>query len=170
MFEKGDYIIYGSIGVCQVTDITEISLDGVPKDKLYYVLHPVNQDGSKIFTPVDNNKNVIRKLISKEEVLALIDEIPDIEELWIANDRMREEKYKECIRSCDCREWVKVIKTLHLRKKERLSQGRKTLSADDRYLKLAEENLYSELSIQLGIPKDEVEKYITTRIKQLPVK
>ena len=36
---------------------------------------------------------------------------------------------------------------------------------DERYLKLAEENLYSELSIPLGIPKERMAEYIASRIE-----
>lgn len=97
----------------------------------------------------------------------MIDDILGIEELWITNDKLREEKYKQCIRSCDCRDLIRIIKALYLRKQERLLIGKKITITDCKYLKLAEENLYSELSIPLEIPKDEMEKYITVRIDML---
>ena len=75
-------------------------------------------------------------------------------------------KYKECIRSCECRELIRIIKTIYIRKKERLSQGKKVTAVDERYLRLAEENLYSELSLLLGIPKNRMEHYITVRMKR----
>lgn len=105
MFEKGEYIIYGTSGVCKIEDITTMNMASVPKDKLFYVLSPSSQKGGRIFTPVDNSKAVMRRVLSKEEAAQLIDEIPVIEELWITNEKMREEKYKECMRSGDCRNW-----------------------------------------------------------------
>ena len=51
-----------------------------------------------------------------------------------------------------------------MRKQERLAQGKKTTAMDERYLRLAEENLYSELSLALGVPKEEMEAYITKRM------
>ena len=41
MFEIGEYIIYGTKGVCQVMDITSMDMDGMPRDTMYYILHPM---------------------------------------------------------------------------------------------------------------------------------
>ena len=67
MYEVGDLIVYGRTGICEVTEITTLKMNGVPKDKLYYILRPVREKHGKVFTPVDNEKIVMRKVISKEE-------------------------------------------------------------------------------------------------------
>lgn len=164
MFEKGDFIVYGNNGVCEVKDITTVNMKGVPRDRLYYILSPRHHKDSKIFTPVDSEKTVMRAVLTKEEANELINGIPTIEELWVSNDKLREEKYKETMRSCECRDWIKIIKTLYLRKQERIAQGKKTTAMDEKYLRMAEENLYSELSLALEIPKEEMEEYITKRM------
>ena len=166
MYEVGDLIVYGRTGICEVTEITTLKMDGVPKDKLYYILRPVREKHGKVFTPVDNEKIVMRKVISKEEAEELIREIPQIEGLWIGSEKQREEKYKECMKSCKCAEWVRIIKTLYLRKMSRLKQGKKITATDERYLRMAEGNLYSELSIALGIPESGMEAYITNQINE----
>ncbi len=166
MFDKGEFIIYGTTGVCKVEDITRMQMQGVPNDRLFYVLLPSGQKGGRIFTPVDNAKTPMRRILSREEASLLIDEIPGIEELWITNEKMREEKYKECMKSCDCKEWIRIIKTLYLRKMERSAQGKKITATDEKYLKMAEDCLYSELEIPLEIPKEDMEQYITDRITQ----
>ena len=148
-------------------EITTMEMDGVSKERLFYVLSPFAQSGGKIFTPVDSQKTLMRSVLSRDEAVHLIDEIPDIEELWITNEKQREEKYKDCMKSCDCREWIKIIKTLYLRKRERTAQGKKVTTTDEKYLRMAEDYLYSELSIPLEIPKEEMEQYITDRIEQL---
>lgn len=56
MYEVGDLIVYGRTGICEVTEITTLKMDGVPKDKLYYILRPVREKRGKVFTPVDNEK------------------------------------------------------------------------------------------------------------------
>lgn len=164
MFEKGDYIVYGTTGVCEVTDIRKMNMRGIPKDKLFYVLTPYNQKGSTVFTPVDSTKTVMRKILSKEQALELIDSMPEIEELYFSNDKVREEKYKECVRSCDCEQCIRVIKTLYLRREEKLSQGKKFAATDERYLRMAEENLYSELEVALHKDKKEVQQLIEERL------
>ena len=71
------------------------------------------------------------------------------------------------MRDCDCRQWVRIIKTLYFRKKERIAQGKKVTSVDEHYLKLAENQLYGELSVVMGMEKDELEDFILQRISSL---
>lgn len=164
MFEKGSYVIYGNSGVCEVVGVTTMDIEGISKDRLYYILKPYEQKSGTIYAPVDGTKTVLRHIISNEEANALIDDIPNIEDLWVANERQREEKYKECIRSCQCRDLVKIIKTLYMQKKRRNAQGKKATATDERYMKMAEESLYSELSMALGIPKTDMVQYISDKI------
>ncbi len=164
LFEKGEYIVYGMTGVCRVCDITEMDTDGNSGDRLYYVLEPAGTHGGRIITPVEGNKNVMRRILTREEAYDLIDGIREIDSLWITDDRQRENRYKEALKTCDCREWVGIIKTLYIRKKERLNRGKRMTEVDERYMKKTKENLYGELSIPLGIPAAEVERFITSRI------
>lgn len=78
--------------------------------------------------------------------------------------KKREEQYREAARKYDCREWVKIIKTIYLRKKNRRLEGKKITYIDEKYMKIAEDNLYGEISIPLNISPDSVEKYIIDRI------
>lgn len=48
-----------------------------------------------------------------------------------------------------------------------MAQGKKSATVDERYYRAAEEHLYSELAVALGIPMDEVECYIKERIGQM---
>lgn len=164
MFKIGEYVVHGRNGVCKIDDITKLEISGADKDKLYYVLVPMKSEQSKVFYPVDNNRVTMRSVISKDQAEDIVNEIKSIEPLWINNERLREAKYKEAISSCDCVEWIRIIKTLHMRNKERAQQGKKITYVDDRYLKEAKENLYEEFSIALDIEKDNVEQYITDHL------
>ena len=166
MFGKGEIVFYENKGVCEVMDVITMNLQGIPKDKLFYVLHPYFTKDDKIFTPIDNDKIIMRKLITKEEVDQLVGEISEIEELKIDNEKMREETYKECIRSCECKQWVRIIKTLKKRRNRRIQEGKKTTASDDRYLKLAENNLYSEISVRLGVSRLDVAGFLEGRFEE----
>ena len=161
MFNVGDFVVYGRSGICEVIDITTMSMTGIPGDKLYYILRPYKDKNGKICTPVDNDKIVIRAVISKEEAKCLLEQISDITELDIPNEKMRESMYKESIRSCECTELIKLIKTIRTRKQERLSIGKKITATDERYIKMAESSLYSEFSMVLEIPEQEMGQYIS---------
>ena len=57
MFEVGEYIVYGCKGVCQVEEITHIDIPGSNKDRLYYVLAPLeDRNGRRCSAPTDNAK------------------------------------------------------------------------------------------------------------------
>lgn len=169
MFEVGEYIIYGNTGVCRVAEIKKMAPPGTKADKLYYALDPVYDKGRRVYTPVSNEKVLMRKILTAKEADELINSVSQIDTLQIRDEKLREEKYKEAMRTCSCVEWVRMIKTLYLRGKSRQAEGKKITSSDARYLHLAEENLYGELSIALKIPKDKVEDFITQRVETFGV-
>ena len=165
MFEKGEFIIYGSSGVCQIDEIGPMEMSGAKEGKLYYTLLPVYTNGSKIFTPVDNTKIVMRKIMTKQEAMDAVIEIPDIKPLWIEDAKKREELNKETSHACTFEGYIKVIKTLFLRQQSRMENGKRLATIDERYLKMAEDSLYGELAVSLGMDKEDVVDYITERIK-----
>lgn len=165
MFEIGDYIVCGNNGICTVESIGTIDVPDVNPERLYYILQPVYAKGSVVYIPVDNEKIVMRKILTKEQAQALIDKIPEIETIPELNDKLREEKFKECLRHHDCTDWIRIIKTLYLRRQAREERGQKVTAMDARYLKVAEENLYCEFAMALGIDRDEVLDFIEHRIQ-----
>lgn len=165
MLKKGEFVVYGSRGVCEVLDITTLNMDGIKKDRLYYILRPYYESESKIFTPVEGNKTAMRKAISKEAAAELVDSISEIDEMSVGGHDQREDCYKEALKSGDCQKLIAIIKMLYMRKKQRVSEGKKILTLDDKYLKMAEQILYSELSVVLGIPKEEMLDYILQKVQ-----
>lgn len=163
MFEINEFVIHTTGGICQVTDIAPLDMPGADKDRKYYFLVPIKARGSRVFVPIDNT-NAIRRVMTDEEAWELIDEIPGIEELQVDNDKIREAKYKEAIKSCDCRELIKIIKNLYSRKLKRLEEGKKSTATDDKYFKIAEDNLFSEIAFAIGKNKDEIPDVIASRI------
>lgn len=164
MFQAGDVIVCGTHGVCRVEKVGPLSSAVADRERLYYTLKPLYERGSVVFTPVDNEKMVIRPVISREEALRLIDGIRDAEALGIEDERKREENYKTALKSCRAEELVKMIKTINARKRSRAARGKKATDADSRYVKLAEDYLYGELAISLDLERDQVKAFIRERI------
>lgn len=163
MFKLNDYVVYGSTGVCQITDIMRdknISGDEIE----YYVLCPVYDEKMIIKTPVNNPKILMRKLITKEDVSSLIATISEKETIWIDNDRQRSEDFKAALKTGKSEEWIRIIKTIHLEKKEKSVDGKKLTIADDDIMKAAEKQLYEEFATALNITPDEVAPYILGHI------
>ncbi|MDD5899774.1 MAG: CarD family transcriptional regulator [Lachnospiraceae bacterium] len=165
MFKKGEYVVCRNNGICKVTDITTLNMENTPKDRLYYILKPVYAESSTVYIPVDNHKVALRAALSAEEAHALINRIPSLDLVWVENEKQREHTYKECLKQNTCEDYVRIIKTLYLRKQTRLSKGQKIIGLDERYLRLAEDFLYGELAVALGIPKQKVEDYIREAVE-----
>ena len=66
--------------------------------------------------------------------------------------------------ACRAEELVKMIKTSNARKRSRAARGKKATDADSRYVKLAEDYLYGEVAISLGLGRDQVKAFVRERI------
>ena len=160
MFQVDEIIVYGKQGVCKIVAKGKLDMSMIDKNKEYYTLVPCKEKKSVIYAPVENNKTVMRHVLTPEEVNSLLKEIPTLKEIGVENERERESCYKEILRSCNCRELIRILKTLYLRKQSRIENGKKITAVDERYFHLAEEQLYGELSFVLGKTKDEILKEI----------
>lgn len=166
MFKIGDYVAHYKEGICEVTNIGKLDMSCSDKNKEYYTLKPLYNQGGTLYTPVSNEKKQIRDVISREEAEALIEEMPKIETIWVADEKRREVFYKEALLKNECREWIAIIKTSYFRKMKRLASGKKSINVDEKYLNIAEKFLYGELAAALGMKKEEVKSYITEHIKE----
>ena len=165
MFDVGDYIIYGNNGVCRITDIGPMKMSGAVKNKLYYTMVPCYIRDSEIFTPVDNDRVVMRRVMTRDEAEQFIDSIGDIGNLEIIEEKRRELEYKQAVLTCDPEVIVELMKTISVRMEDRIAEGKKVTAADAKYYHLAEESLYGELAISLDMEKDEVKDNLKDRIE-----
>ena len=166
MFEIGTCIICGQHGVCRVEAIGPLKLYDSSPEKDYYTLNPIYSKGGVIYVPADSDKIVMREIISKDEAEKFIDEIEGMVSICIENEKRRDDIFKKALRTCDYREWGRIIKTLYERRQKRLAQGKKVTASDERHLKAAEDSLYGELAVALGMAKKEVEKRIVRQITE----
>jgi CarD family transcriptional regulator len=165
VFSIGDYVMKTSKGVCHIDDITHLDMAGIDKDKLYYVMTPIDGKGSTLYVSVDTAQESIRAAMTKGQAEDVIDSIPSIEEAWVENDKLREQCYKDAVRSGSPEALIGIIKTIYARKKLREGQGKKNTAVDERYFKQAEDLLFAEIAFALGKNKDEIHDYITDMIR-----
>ncbi len=165
MYSIGQYVSCGNKGVCTIENVTTLDISGVDKEKMYYILKPCYVAASTVYVPVDSPATSMRPILTKEEAQELIAMIPDIPMLTIENEKFVEQDYKAALKTNRCEEWVKIIKTIYARKQKRLQAGRKETAVDGKYFKVAEDNLYGELAIVLGMQRNEVFEYISEYLK-----
>lgn len=157
MFSVNDTVLYGTDGVCTITDITT-RLFGKKKAE-YYVLTPLHQTGSVIYVPADSEVLLrkMRRVLSAEEIRTLIHDIPSEScGEWIADENARRTQFKAILQSGDRRELIRLIKTIYLHGQAQKQNGRKLHHSDEAMMKDAEKLLYNEFSYVLSIKPEEV--------------
>ena len=162
----GDCVVYGNHGVCRI-ETTEMKQMG-NKQMEYYVLKPVFDQKSTVFVPTANETLIakMKRLLTREEITDLIDSIPENDCIWIENEGVRREEYRNIIHRGDRTELVKLIKTLYLHQKKQFSENKKLHIADERFLSEAEKILHEEFAFVLGLDKGDVVDFITEQLEK----
>lgn len=165
MYQIDDLIMYGSTGVCRVSDITKQVFND--EDKLYYVLEPLYQSGV-IYAPVDNEKVFMRPVISEEEARSLIDDIPAIHTEIYRNSSMQQltKYYQSVIDTHKCLDLLKLTKSIYQKKQAALAQNRHLGQIDKKFMKRAEDLLFGEFAAALHISREDVQEYIRKRLAE----
>ena len=164
MYQVGEKIIYGSNGVCLIEEIKMIQVPKSDEEKAYYIIKPMFQE-CRISVPVDT-KMFMRPIISEAEALALIESIPTVEATPYYNTALRQlqDYYEKRIASRSCEELVSLTLSIYRKREEMLSQKRKFGAIDERYMKRAEDLLFGELSVVLGITKGDVRARVQEKL------
>ena len=164
MFSKDDLVVYGSEGVCKIVDITLREFNGA--DKEYYILVPVGDIKSTVYVPVGNPKleAKMHRILSSEEIMNLISEMPEQEEMWIDNESVRKATYQEVIKNGRHKELISLIKAVHRHQQELKTKGKKLHQSDARFFAEAQKMLHSEFSVVLNIKQEEVLPFIMNEL------
>lgn len=167
MFQVNDTVVYGSDGICVIEEIAARTFDR--KTQEYYVLRPLYGNQSTIFVPTQNEKLCakMRRLLSAEEIHAIIRGLPGAETVWIDNEALRKQTYAQILRSGDRKDILRLLKTLHLHQQKLRDSGRKFHASDERFMKEAERVLYGEFAHVLHLEPAQVEPMILREIHRV---
>jgi len=157
MYQVGDLILYGKNGVCTVAEIKP----DASGTSYCYTLKPLYQTCS-ITIPADSPKVFTRPVISRDTALALIHKLPTLEAepFQCRNLNQLRAYYMERLDCRSCEELAKLAKSLRIKQREAEAQKKKFGSVDERFLREAENLLFGELAVALGIAREEVPIYI----------
>ena len=165
MFKVGDYVVKVNSGVCFIEEIATRNMMG--QDKQYYLLIPCEDKSAKVYVPVDADNDKVRYVMTKDEAKSFIDRIPSISEAVIISDKVREQEYKDAIKSGSPDRLVAILKNISQRNHDRMLQGKKNTTIDERYYKQAVNMLYSELGFALGVSREEIAELVVSQILNL---
>lgn len=167
MLKIGEKVLYGAAGACTITEICKKKF-GESGEREYYVLVPIHDTRTTLYVPLDNEalKAKMKKLLTAEEIEALIDSMPREEYVWIENEKARQERFKEILRCGDRREIMTMAKSLYAHRQKVMSMGRKLHMSDERMFKEAEKMLCDEFAVVLNMKPADVMPFIIKRLDQ----
>lgn len=160
MYQIGDYVVYGSHGVCRIAGSEERVIDR--KTIPYFALEPLGRPGARFYVPSQNSAALakLRYLIDR----GTLDELLSSDEVrttcWIQDENRRKLRYRQILGSGDCTALVSMVYTLHLRKQELLNSGKRVHQCDESFLQEATKLLTTEFSLVLDLPPADVPRYI----------
>jgi CarD family transcriptional regulator len=165
MYKINDVVVYGTEGICTITDIAEMKFGGERSE--YYILSPVTKAENTVYVPKNNDKvlNRMRRIISREDAERLLDSMPVAPMEWIVNDRERQAAYKNVLLCGKPDEVLRMISSLYNRQTEQLAAGKKLHASDERFLRDAERMLFNEIGYAMGISTSEVLSMVLRKIR-----
>lgn len=160
---EGKCVVYRSSEICRIISVETKCLDGV-REREYCVLCPINSSGSTYYVPLDCAADKLRELLTREQVLGLIDEMKGAESVWCDDGNERKARHNEILAGNDYSLIIGMTRSLHSEQARRVAQGKKLLAADERAMKAAETLINREFGYVLGIEENKVSDFIKARL------
>lgn len=149
-YQVGDYLVHEGSGVCQIEDIDDMELMGKGSRKTYYCMSPVFKAGAKVFTPITGSTVRLRPVAAAETFTKILENIDDIKTIEEPNERALQERFKEVMSEFTPEAMASVVKTVLIRKWQRIEAGKKVMAVDEKVLNLAGRKLYEEMAFSMG--------------------
>ncbi|WP_294855602.1 CarD family transcriptional regulator [uncultured Oscillibacter sp.] len=166
MYQVGDLVFYGSIGVCEITGIISRTVE-FRRHLKFYVFKPLYCLNYIILVPVDIRKVFMRPIISSSEANRLLDLIPTIGAKAYYNRKLNQltEHYEAFLKTHECLDLIKLTISIYDKKRIADHKQQKFGSVDEKYMKRGEDLLFGELAAALEISKNKAAEYVAARLK-----
>ena len=165
MYQAGQYVIYGIHGACRVVG-TEKQLVNRKRTE-YLVLEPLYKSESKFYLPTQNPTALAKlaPVLPKDELEALIASDEIRKDCWIQEENLRKQHYRELTATGNRIALMQMVCALYRYKDEQMASGRKFHQCDDNFLRDAERQLSSEISLVMGMEQDKAREYLRTQLR-----
>lgn len=162
-FSEGKCVVYRSSEICRIVSVETRCLDGV-NEREYCILCPINSAGSTYYVPLDCAEDKLRELLTREQVLCLIDGMRDVKTEWCDDGNERKARHNEILSGSNYSRIIGMTRSIRSEQVRRSAQGKKLLAADERAMKAAETLINREFGYVLGIDESKVGEFIRERL------
>ena len=161
MFKENDFIFYGCAGICKLDAICEQPFEGARTGVSYYVLHTLNEPRQIIYNPTDNDRVLMRHIMTPSEAEEYLRVLSSLSPLEGESARELREGYLTAVKSGLPSEWGRILRTYVTRR--RLSEAglARVTDAEQSFFDQARKLLSEELALVLSISLSEAEARIT---------
>ena len=166
MCQIGDKVVHINGGVFIVQEIKKMNY-GLG-DTNYLILKPYFEDETNktliVYVPENKKNEFIKRVMSKEEALKILEQIKTIEPLWYNDAKTRKDKFGELVRSRNIDNICIVVKSLYVKQLE-LNEKNKSLNLlDYDYLNKLKKEIEEELAVSLNMSINEIKDYLKNYI------
>lgn len=154
VYGEGEHVIYNGLEICLIGETVRRNFDGIG-EKEYITLYPAELK-TTVYIPIEKCAEMLRPVLSREDLLALIDMMPSVGDVDI--------DFSEAVKSGDHKAIVSVMSVIYNKGVEREKSGRHLLKTDRRNFELAKKLIDGEIALAFGIKADEAERFISDRL------
>lgn len=165
-FEVGQYVVYGTNGICMVDSIERMSFAaGVPAE-YYYVLRQHRNPSNKYFVPLKNEAQLsrLREPMRREDIEDILMGLSDDDVNWISDRRERGDYFRNILHEGVSGRLLNMIICIYEKKRELARNGKKLSVTDQGTLKTAEKLLEEEFAWALEMDPEDVPAFIRRRL------
>lgn len=165
MYQIGDTVMHPSEGVCCIEDIRPIRFSG-NSSRDYYVLRPTMEKSSgTVYLPVDRGDSVLRRLLSRENILDMIHKSSRYAGLWVEDARMRKDRFNAILHEGNYAKMIQMIQEIHEHNTLRLAEGKKLSANDEHILQETQRLLHQEFSYVLRLSLEDTVAFILRELQ-----
>ena len=167
MFKVNDYVFYSSGGICRIDAVCEEPFEGAPKGVCYYVLHTLAEPKQVIWNPVNNEKVLMRHVLTDAEADELLDLFPTLPPLEGDGAKALREQYIAAVKSGQPTEWGRVLITVRLRERAEAVRLTRVTDAEHGFFDNAKRLIAAELALAKHCTCEEALETIESRLPSL---
>lgn len=164
LYSVGDTVMHPSEGVCSVQELRAMQFNGMAK-RMYYILKPATEKSSStVYLPVARGNTILRRLLSEQDIRAIIRRSADCADLWIADSKQRKDAFNRILAEGDYAKIIHMTQEIRRENAQRVCEGKKACAADAAILDEAERLLHQEFSYVLRLSLEETAAFISREL------